>query len=336
MARKGLTLTDVQGLPEEVGWPAGHRISLQFLNAVAPGGLLVGSVYLTAGKGYKGPNIQFLDMLGEILVALRRPFVIGGDFNLARGHLCDSGWLAAVGAVVVGPPESEPTCLSSDKGSCIDYFLVSTVLGPDVVKSFVDMQPTVIRTHRPVYMDLRAADRNRKVITLRRPRTLPVRPIIGPAPRPPCYEAEANVANALVNNTSTQESLDDAFNMWANKAETEILNGFDCGGDPAFEGRVRPPTFAWTLATPKCRPTPRGNGVANVWHWIADRLRQLRGLVALGKGDTEHGKGLRRRLSRFRWPFANANSDQYDLWLWWVSRRRRLWTMSVLQLQMLE
>ena len=147
----------------------------------------MGSAYLTAGKGYTVPNIQFLDMLGEILVALRWPFVIGGDFNLARGYLCDSGWLAAVGAVVVGPPESEPTCLSSDKGTSIDYFLVSTVLGPDVVKSFVDMQPTVIRTHRPVHMDLRAADRNRKVQTLRRPRTLPVRPLIGPAPPPPCY-----------------------------------------------------------------------------------------------------------------------------------------------------
>ena len=78
MACKGLTLTDVQGLPEEVDWPPGHRISLWFLNAIALGGLLVGSVYLTAGKGYTGPNIQFPDKLGEILVALRRPFVIGG------------------------------------------------------------------------------------------------------------------------------------------------------------------------------------------------------------------------------------------------------------------
>ena len=59
VVRKGLTLTDVQGLPAEVGWPPGHRISLRLLNAIAPGGLLVGSVYLTAGKGYTGPNIQF-------------------------------------------------------------------------------------------------------------------------------------------------------------------------------------------------------------------------------------------------------------------------------------
>ena len=335
LVRGGLALTEISGLPADFAWPPGHRFTLRCLNAVVPGGLLVGSAYMTAGIGFTGPNLQYLDVLGQLLVAMRRPFIIGGDFNLARGFLHDSGWLTAVGALVVGPPETEPTCMASAKGSCIDYFLVSAGLGPDVARSFVEQRPTVIRTHRPVYLDIAAADRGRTVQTLRRPKALPVRPIIGPTPFPPAYHEAAEAARCLAEQTTTQMDLDVAFGAWAATAEAEVLANFDCAQDAAFQGRIGEPTFVWTLATPKSRPTPKGGGEAELWHWLADRLRQLRGLVQTDLRQSAHAKGLRRRMSRLKWPFATAG-DQPELWQWWLRWRRSLWKLSALQLQVLE
>ena len=57
----------------------------------------------------------------------RLPFILYGDFNDVAEVLERIGWLAAMGATVIGP--SEGTCTSASgagvSGRCIDYGIAS-------------------------------------------------------------------------------------------------------------------------------------------------------------------------------------------------------------------
>ena len=57
--RGGITATDIRGLDTSVQWPPQHRVTLQSVIAVLPGGLVVVSVYLTMAIGYSEQNIAF-------------------------------------------------------------------------------------------------------------------------------------------------------------------------------------------------------------------------------------------------------------------------------------
>ena len=332
--RRGLAMTQLRGMADDVEWPDEHRLTLRLVNAGPRGGLIVGSVYLTCGVGLSGPNLEYLSRLGQVLRALGWPFLLGGDFNMARGLLHDSGWLHAVGAVAIGPPEHEVTCTSSAAGSAIDYFVMSACLAPMVMGSWVVATPTVVRTHRPAMLDLSAQDRGRLVRKLRRPKRLDALPLLGPVPRPPCYREVQERIDHLKAGDFDQAGLDDVMQRWACVAEAEILGHYDCAGLAAFAGRICEPRYAWELATPVVRASPRADGQAALWHFIGDRLRQLYALQAGWRPERlATVRGLRNRLRRLRWPFRASKPPA--LWHWWCEWRRRLPDMTASQLQVL-
>ena len=78
----------------------------------------------------------------------------------------------------------------------------------------------------------------------------------------------------------TQEQLDASMSEWAIRAEVDILGAHDVRDDPSYAGRFQAPRLVWTLATPPRRGGPRIGGEAAVWHFISDRLRELRHLKA--------------------------------------------------------
>ena len=345
--RKGLLLTDAEGVDPSVGSPPDHRCILRLVNAVVPGGLLVGCVYLHTSIGFVGQNLDILNRLGERLRALDRPFVLGGDFNFARTYLHDSGWLHAMRASVVGPPEEQATCITAAGSSSIDYFVVSNGLRDGVLKTYIDDRPTEVCTHRPVVMRLAAADRGRLVQQRRRPQRLDPAPLKGPNPQPMDYAAVTNLVDEMGSEAS-QEQLDEAMREWGARAEVDILGAHDARGDPAHAGLFGPPRLVWALATPTQSCGPRVGGEAAQWRHIADRLRELRHLRAALAADCSdlawrggrrqrsgrqaQVRGLMRRLRGLRWSFS---SSPPPLWVWWVEWRKHLGNASDIRLHIL-
>ena len=92
-----------------------HRVKLQLVNAVLPGGLVMVSVCLTTAIGYSEQNIAFLNTLGQVLRAIDLPFTVGGDFFLVGEVLKQSGWLHAVRARIAAQSNDTPACLDSDR-----------------------------------------------------------------------------------------------------------------------------------------------------------------------------------------------------------------------------
>ena len=328
-ARKGIGLTDVK-VPPGIRMPAAHRVSLTFANIM--GGVVLASVYLTTGIGMAGDNTDFLDQLGELLTALHRPFVLGGDFNMHRDVLDQSGWLRAVRAKVVGPPAEQATCLTATSSSAIDYFVVSEVLLAQVRWSAIDQGPTVVKTHRPVQMQMIAPDFGRMIRVARRPVNLPVLPMIGPCPKPPSYESAAAAVDALLA-APAQISLDQALAAWAQTAEVEVLSCYDLQDSVQHQNRIREPRFVWVPAVSRQRGSAHGGCSAATWHLVADRLRELWFLHKAGKEWSRHAAGLRSRLCKVRWP---ANQIQPGSWHDWTYWRASLGEASQFTVQFLQ
>ena len=112
--RTNITATDVRNVYGMVVCPPQHRLKVQLVNAVLPGGLVVGSV---DGHFYSDQNIGFFNTPGQVLRAIDLPYLAGGDFSLAGEVLDPSGWLHALRARTFAPSNDTPTCGdSSGKG----------------------------------------------------------------------------------------------------------------------------------------------------------------------------------------------------------------------------
>eukprot|EP00973_Karenia_brevis_P065680 9128973-Karenia_brevis.AAC.1 len=76
--------------------------------AVVKGGVDIASVYLIDGEGPSEANAKILDELGEQLLYLNRPFVIGGDWQMTADELDSMGWVQRCGGCIVKPSSDYP------------------------------------------------------------------------------------------------------------------------------------------------------------------------------------------------------------------------------------
>ena len=79
-----------------------HRFIVGLLDAIVPGGVLLGSVYLEDGVGVEG-NADLLMLIASYVRAVGESFVLAGDWNVSPTALADSSWVAAVGGVIQAP-----------------------------------------------------------------------------------------------------------------------------------------------------------------------------------------------------------------------------------------
>ena len=79
------------------------RVAFLHWSGVAKGGVFVGSIYLVTGAGIEAVNAGILARLAVELRLLRRPYIIGGDFQVAPEVLRDSGYLDLFDAEIVHP-----------------------------------------------------------------------------------------------------------------------------------------------------------------------------------------------------------------------------------------
>ena len=73
-----------------------HRISAVHWMALVKGGVDLASVYLHSGEGPSEMNSDLLDVLGDQLVRLNRPFIIGGDWQMTAEELESLGWVQRI------------------------------------------------------------------------------------------------------------------------------------------------------------------------------------------------------------------------------------------------
>ena len=161
-----------------------------------------------------GENAAVLDVLAGRLRCLEYLWILGGDWNNAPEDLVE--WARTVGGVVVAAPEA--TCLASEAGSRIDFFMVSAALAPFVrVRVCID---GLIKTHRIVELFVRAALRSVRVTRLKRlqlfPVDEPVGPRLAPGAAPLGFQADAD--------------LNDEVARWYGVAEAELTTLFCFGG----------------------------------------------------------------------------------------------------------
>ena len=340
-ATSGLNFATIQGLCSSVEWPPEHRFTFKVLNALLPHGILVGSAYLTTGIGYAGVNVSFFAMLGQVLRAMNRPFILGGDFNMARSSLTEAGWLRAVRAEVVGPPGDEPTFVDGfGKGSAIDFFIVSDVLMPFVRGSWVDRDPTCVRGHRPTCLRMAVVKLDTMVTKIRRPAVLPTLLPVGPRGKPPDYTNLLSKIGGADSDEVSLATLDELTTDWGNLSEVELLGIHNVSGERKHQNLLGMPRLVKVQAIRAHRPSPHAGGEADLWHFIADRLRQLH-FLRFGEGSANedtfakrasHVQGLERRLASRQWQFTKPQSH---LWITWRAAACSIAVLASVQLQVL-
>ena len=233
----GLRQQLVTCMPSELQWPPTRRSIISIVNAVLRGGLAVGSLYAQVGLGYAGENIAMLEQIGQVLRAMDRPFVIGGDFNMTADALTASGWLSAVHAKVMHAPNGEATFVGSHgQSSAIDFFVVSNCLVASVNKVWVAEGPTCIRGHRPVSISITPPRGDTVTWQRRRPMPLPVAAPVAPQRLHPQYDEITAAAHSIDPNGGCAETIEELFGAWAAKAETEALDKHDLRDDPRYHG----------------------------------------------------------------------------------------------------
>ena len=121
-ARKGLGV--VPNATAKDGYE--HRISGAWVQCILRGGVHCFSVYMKDGDGAGETNQAILAELAAILGAVRGPWIVGGDWNMAPEVLARSGWPSIVEGRVAAP--DQPTC--NDK--VYDYFVPSEALSESV------------------------------------------------------------------------------------------------------------------------------------------------------------------------------------------------------------
>ncbi len=139
------------------------RMTFAWVGCLAPGGVVVASLYLYPAEGMSPRNSDLLDEVARILAQLGRPWIVAADWQMPPDVLACSGWPNLVGGTVVAP--NDITC----NRSTIDYFVVQ-----DAAMSMVQGVSVVddggFHPHSPVRLFLRQArarPRSRRMVAPR-------------------------------------------------------------------------------------------------------------------------------------------------------------------------
>ena len=202
MARRFIEVIEVDEL-QFPGRAVRARVRLRPLGEVD-----VVSVYAKDGIGIQGVNEELYDSMVCSLAEGGRPFVIAGDHNMPPSQL--AGFLEDRELHIRTLVPAEPTCITKDASSTIDYVVVHGLLagaasGAEVLHGF-NLSP-----HRPVRVELQLGELAREVPVWRRAECGSARPVFGPMTDPERHVDEAQVLLADVREFMQEAGLGDAL-----------------------------------------------------------------------------------------------------------------------------
>ena len=312
----------------EDGCFADERLGFWEVNAWVPGGYVASPLYLQTGTGpeIEERNLGYLDILGETLRSLRRPFVIGGDWQRTPGEI-PAGWVQAVGGEIVAA--GQPTCVNYFAAREIDFFIASQELAAKL--GDVNLNDGVaIRPHRCVQAFSSAGAARLKVRTMRKAKAIPISLPFGPLKKPLdstdlLAEIQGEVAPEDVGNLTTKV---------VEFVEKQLLHARDMEETAGYTGRAKGPKFRWTDAGRR-----KIHGEASVplaeeiWRRLADRLTQWSALCRKARSTKSkneaanlrcQAKSVWRKMMVAKSPVPGAGEAWSEAWEHWRRERRKI------------
>jgi hypothetical protein len=209
-----------------------------------------------------------------VILALQRPYIVAGDFQMDGAALRETGWVDAMHGTVCSPYGY--TCVSRRSASTIDFFVVEASLAVMVVSVKVSDFVNDIRPHKPVRLVIDGPEKDEWELRLHRPRSFPTRMPVGPSPAPK-PDAWAEV-HAVLDAHVEGEACDAAYVALASAAEVEVVAAYDVVDDvERLCGRAAVTKVVWQRRKLEKGEAsfPRGTAVSRTWRWLGDRLDEL-------------------------------------------------------------
>ena len=190
-------------------------------SGVLADGILVVSIYAYTGPQAEARNADLLELLAKELAAIKVPFVIGGDWNLAPAALSRTGFPTRLKATVVSP--EAPTYVAGAAATTLDYSVVADCLRPMVDKVLIH-EGTSAKKRRPVELVLAGRVRAERVLTLATP---PLRPAAAPRTCQPDPEQGRRLSDledydGEIAAEVAQKIVDERYEDWAGLADEFI------------------------------------------------------------------------------------------------------------------
>ncbi len=238
------------------------------------------AAYYHHGQGLSRANLALTADIGshwEAQADDRLQMVIAADFNMHPETFARAGLAKRIWGRVVAPRNPRGTCRTRSRASTYDYYFMSAALA-DLVDDVEIMEGTGIRTHTPVVATFQPRLAALKALSIKAPPSLPLDPVYGPRPPPPCWRALLRVADQLVSFVRDGGDYDQAdrlltetYARWMDMAEEEIA---DITGTslPKWGCRSGGPKIRWKSVLPEVDRTPRPSGAAAV-AWLLDIAR---------------------------------------------------------------
>ena len=258
-----------------------HRFVINKVAAICKRGIHIGSLYLTDTVGPSSPdNLKLLDYVASVLMAIKGPWIIGGDFNCTPQQLIETGFVELVGGVVQAPRDS--TCGLRT----MDFFIVSRDIAPAVLAVHC-VSDGLFQPHTPVRLLLRAAPRAARIRVLTAPRGFRAALPYGPATLETITEAEA--ASEVAVATSTNElDIDQEFVKIVVSVERQLslISGHTKGDEQLHAGRAHGPGFKWRCPMKDNPQLQAASPLSRAWTRVASWLQALLELLLLQRKHT--------------------------------------------------
>ena len=116
----------------------------------------MGTIYVEDGLGVSGPNVDFLHSVLLFVKAVGLPFPISGDWNMTPVALADSGWIAAMQAVIDASVDF--TYVAGEVGDINGFFVDARLKAVDIFQSCSVLPTTIISKHRLVQFHMKGAE----------------------------------------------------------------------------------------------------------------------------------------------------------------------------------
>ena len=241
------------------------------VQAGRPGGLVCISIYLATAEGRSPRNLA---ILWEVWKYVKRvtaegyAWIIAGDFNMPPEELLASNWLHLITGACVATTEA--TCLQSQPGRVLDYFIVHKSLSDATSFNIDVLIDSSVWPHQPVRLQLPKGRMPLEKRLLKQPRNFPK------VARPGCARFPWNwqPTLALIQKAQGLEQLALAWDSVLIGIEWELANRHDYVGGQrqAYEGRAGPPELvleavAWSPSRRRTRHGKQASAWAMAARW---------------------------------------------------------------------
>ena len=274
MTRKGIHSTRLSSRNTGIRILENHRCGMWAVDGSMKGGYVIAVVYLHDSEGASADNMKILNDVTRALLALGRPYLIMGDWNLEPQELHATNIPDGFGMdpVCCG----EPTCYTPlpDGGSCdkqFDYAMASHHWQDKCTAAKINGM--VFTPHVVLMVTVPGRIKNEEIEVLKRPKPFPRALPKGPSDRPDPKEMSAWKCHRA------GTSVDELGAMFYREAETQLAKAYAISlvDQPKYGGRefLTSPTITRRTALSAKRGSEATPHDAHIARVVASKVSAL-------------------------------------------------------------